>query len=406
MSRPDLRARVETARAAREQAGLLRRPRTCDVTADGRRVVDGRTLVDFCGNDYLGLANHPDLVAALTRAANADGVGTGAAHLVSGHRGEHAALEEELADWTGRQRAVLFSTGVMANLGTLQALLGAGTLPAQGRGDAVCVQDRLNHASLIDGAQLAGAELRRYPHGDAVAAARQLDARPDAPALLATDGVFSMDGDVAPLADLAITCRERDALFYVDDAHGMGVLGPEGAGSVAAAGLTAADVPVLMGTLGKALGTAGAFVAGDASLIEAIVQFARPYIYTTAMPAALAAATRASLRLVRTDIDGRRDRLAARIARFRAGAAQLGLPVMASATAIQPLLLGSADAAMAAARRLEAAGFLVVAIRPPTVPQGAARLRITLSAAHSEAQVDGLLEALATVSGPAGTAAV
>jgi len=406
VSRPDLRARVEIARAAREQAGLLRRPRTCDLATDGRRVVDGRTLVDFCGNDYLGLANHPDLVAALTRAANAGGVGTGAAHLVSGHRGEHAALEEELADWTGRQRAVLFSTGVMANLGTLQALLGAGTLPAQGRGDAVCVQDRLNHASLIDGAQLAGAELRRYPHGDAVAAARQLDARPDAPALLATDGVFSMDGDVAPLADLAITCRERDALFYVDDAHGMGVLGPEGAGSVAAAGLTAADVPVLMGTLGKALGTAGAFVAGDASLIEAIVQFARPYIYTTAMPAALAAATRASLRLVRTDFDGRRDRLAARIARFRAGAAQLGLPVMASATAIQPLLLGSADAAMAAARRLEAAGFLVVAIRPPTVPQGAARLRITLSAAHSEAQVDGLLEALATVSGPAGTAAV
>ena len=404
MSRPDLRARVEAARAQREREGLLRRSRTCDVTADGHRLVDGRRLVDFCGNDYLGLARHPDLVAALTRAAALEGVGTGAAHLVCGHRGEHAALEEELADWTGRQRAVLFSTGVMANLGALQGLLGAGSLP--GRGDALCVQDRLNHASLIDGAQLAGAELRRYPHGDAEAAARQLDARPDHPALLATDGVFSMDGDIAPLAALAALCRERHALFYVDDAHGLGVMGPEGAGSVAAAGLDAKQVPVLMGTLGKALGTAGAFVAGDASLIEAIVQFARPYIYTTAMPAALAAATRASLRLVRADKDGRREQLTAHIDRFRAGARQLGLAVMPSRTAIQPLLVGSAEAALGASRALEAAGFLVIAIRPPTVAQGAARLRITLSAAHSPAQIDALLDALSRLPGPAGTAAV
>jgi 8-amino-7-oxononanoate synthase len=395
---------VEAARAQREREGLLRRARTCEVSTDGGRVVDGRTLVDFCGNDYLGLARHPDLVAALTRAAAVEGVGTGAAHLVSGHRGEHAALEEELADWTGRQRAVLFSTGVMANLGALQALLGAGNLP--GRGDALCVQDRLNHASLIDGAQLAGAELRRYPHGDAEAAARQLDARPDHPALLATDGVFSMDGDVAPLAALATACSTHGALFYVDDAHGLGVMGREGSGSVAAAGLDARQVPVLMGTLGKALGTAGAFVAGDADLIEAIVQFARPYIYTTAMPAALAAATRASLRLVRTDPDGRRERLAANIERFRAGARQLGLAMMPSQTAIQPLLVGSAEAALVASRALEAAGFLVVAIRPPTVPQGAARLRITLSAAHSAQQIDALLDALARLPGRAGTADV
>jgi 8-amino-7-oxononanoate synthase len=395
---------VEAARAQREREGLLRRARTCEVSTDGGRVVDGRTLVDFCGNDYLGLARHPDLVAALTRAAAVEGVGTGAAHLVSGHRGEHAALEEELADWTGRQRAVLFSTGVMANLGALQALLGAGNLP--GRGDALCVQDRLNHASLIDGAQLAGAELRRYPHGDAEAAARQLDARPDHPALLATDGVFSMDGDVAPLAALATACSTHGALFYVDDAHGLGVMGREGSGSVAAAGLDARQVPVLMGTLGKALGTAGAFVAGDADLIEAIVQFARPYIYTTAMPAALAAATRASLRLVRTDPDGRRERLAANIERFRAGAGQLGLAMMPSQTAIQPLLVGSAEAALVASRALEAAGFLVVAIRPPTVPQGAGRLRITLSAAHSAHQIDALLDALARLPGRAGTADV
>jgi 8-amino-7-oxononanoate synthase len=395
---------VEAARAQREREGLLRRARTCEVSPDGGRVVDGRTLVDFCGNDYLGLARHPDLVAALTRAAAVEGVGTGAAHLVSGHRGEHAALEEELADWTGRQRAVLFSTGVMANLGALQALLGAGNLP--GRGDALCVQDRLNHASLIDGAQLAGAELRRYPHGDAEAAARQLDARPDHPALLATDGVFSMDGDIAPLAALATACSTHGALFYVDDAHGLGVMGREGSGSVAAAGLDARQVPVLMGTLGKALGTAGAFVAGDADLIEAIVQFARPYIYTTAMPAALAAATRASLRLVRTDPDGRRERLAANIERFRAGAGQLGLAMMPSQTAIQPLLVGSAEAALVASRSLEAAGFLVAAIRPPTVPQGAGRLRITLSAAHSAHQIDAVLDALARLPGRAGTADV
>jgi 8-amino-7-oxononanoate synthase len=215
-----------------------------------------------------------------------------------------------------------------------------------------------------------------------------------------------MDGDVAPLAALATLCRKRHALFYVDDAHGLGVLGPEGAGSVAAAGLDATQVPVLMGTFGKALGTAGAFVAGDAALIEAIVQFARPYIYTTAMPAALAAATRASLRLVRADTDGRREQLAAHIARFRAGAGQLGLPVMPSSTAIQPLLIGSPEGALSASRTLEAAGFLVVAIRPPTVPQGAARLRITLSAVHTADQIDALLEVLGRLPGPAGTAAV
>lgn len=395
MNRPDLRARVEAARAERDRAGLLRRTRTCDVLAGERRIVGGRVVADFCGNDYLGLARHRDLVSALTRTATAEGVGTGSAHLVSGHRSEHAALEEELAEWTGRERALLFSTGVMANLGALQALLGAGAMPVQGRTEALCVQDRLNHASLIDGAQLAGAELRRYPHADAAGAARQLDTRPGLPALVATDGVFSMDGDVAPLAALASVCHERGAMLYVDDAHGLGVLGPQGAGSVAAAGLGAADVPVLMGTLGKALGCAGAFVAGDASVIEAILQFARSYVYTTAMPAALAAATRAAVRLTRSDPEGRRERLMANIARFRAGAAQLGLPLMPSTTAIQPLTMGTAEAATAGAAALEAAGFLVVAIRPPTVPQGGARLRITLSAMHAPDRIDALLDALA-----------
>jgi 8-amino-7-oxononanoate synthase len=374
------------------------------VLPGGRRLVGKRILADFCGNDYLGLANHRELVAALTRAAAVEGVGTGAAHLVSGHRGEHAALEEELADWTGRERAVLFSTGVMANLGALQALLGAGAMP--GRSAALCVQDKLNHASLIDGAQLAGADLRRYPHADVESAARQLDGQPDAPALLATDGVFSMDGDIAPLPALAALCRDRGAMLYVDDAHGLGVLGPRGAGSLAAAGLGSADAPVLMGTLGKALGCAGAFVAGDADVMDAIVQFARPYIYTTAMPAALAAATRAALRLVRDDSEGRRERLAANIARFQAGAAQLGLPLMPSSTAIQPLVLGDAGTTLAGARMLERDGFLVVPIRPPTVPAGTGRLRITLSAAHTEARIDALLEALARLPLPARAVAV
>jgi 8-amino-7-oxononanoate synthase len=279
-------------------------------------------------------------------------------------------------------------------------------MPVQGRSASLCVQDRLNHASLIDGAQLAGAELRRYPHADPEAAARQLDARPDLPSMLATDGVFSMDGDVAPLSALATVCRQRNALLYVDDAHGLGVMGPQGAGSVAAAGLDARDVPVLMGTLGKALGCAGAFVAGDAATIEAIVQFARTYVYTTAMPAALAAATRTAVRLARNDPEGRRERLGTNIARFRAGAAQLGLALMPSMTAIQPLLIGSAEAAMAAAAALEAAGFLVVAIRPPTVPQGGARLRITLTAMHTPDRIDALLDALGRLPGAAESAAV
>lgn len=398
MTRPDLLARLDAARVEREQAGLLRRARVCDVLPDGRRQVGDRVLVDFCGNDYLGLAAHPDVVAALARAASAEGVGSGAAHLVSGHRGAHAALEDELADWTGRERALLFSTGVMANLGALQALLGAGASPS--RQKTLCVQDRLNHASLIDGALLAGAELRRYPHADVAGAARQLDARPDLPALVATDGVFSMDGDVAPLRDLAAVCRHRGATLYVDDAHGLGVRGPGGAGSVAAAGLGTRDVPILMGTLGKAVGCAGAFLAGDARWIEDIVQFARTHVYTTAMPAALAAATQVAVRLVRNDREGRRERLAANIARFRNGAAQLGLPLTTSATAIQPLAMGGPEAAMSAATALEAAGFLVVAIRPPTVPPHGSRLRVTLSAAHTAAQIDALLYALATLPRP------
>ena len=389
--RPDLLERLAVQTAKRASDHLSRRLRTID-RADGPwlDVGNGR-LLSFCSNDYLGLAQHPQLVAALTRAAREHGVGSTSAHLICGHRAEHAELEEALAVWTGRERALLFSTGYMANLGVLQALLA--------RGD-ICVQDKLNHACLLDGAKLSGAELKRYPHADVEAAARQLAASPGAAALLATDGVFSMDGDVAPLRELAALCAREHSTLMVDDAHGIGVLGTNGAGSPSAADLDQHDVPLLMATLGKALGCMGAFVAGPAALIDGLIQFARPYIYTTAMPPALAAAALEAVQLAQAEA-WRREKLFALIARFRRGATELGLPLAASGSAIQPLLLGSADAALAAAQALERHGLLVSAIRPPTVPPGQARLRITLSAAHEEAHVDRLLAALEALHLPA-----
>jgi 8-amino-7-oxononanoate synthase len=384
MPRPELLHRLAAETARRERAGLLRRLRVVEHGDGPWLETGGRRLLGFCSNDYLGLAQHPQVIAALKRAADDEGVGSTSAHLICGHRREHAMLEEALAEWTGRERALLFSTGYMANLGTLQALLQ--------RGDT-CVQDKLNHACLIDGAQLASAELKRYPHADVAGAARQLQSRPDSAALLATDGVFSMDGDVAPLRELAAVCTREGATLMVDDAHGLGVLGDDGAGSIRAAGLGQRDVPVLMATLGKALGCSGAFVAGSAALIDGLLQFARPYIYTTAMPPALAAAALAAVIAAREE-SWRREKLAALIARFRAGAAELGLALMPSPSAIQPLQLGDAQAALDTAQALEQRGFLVGAIRPPTVPKGQARLRITLSAAHEEADIDHLLQAL------------
>jgi len=382
--RPELLARLAQQQAERERAGLLRRLRAVEQAQGPRVRADGRELLAFCSNDYLGFAQHPDLIATLQRAAGDCGVGSTAAHLVVGHHREHAALEEALADWTGRERALLFSTGYAANLGALQALLGA---------DDLCVQDKLNHACLLDGARLAGCTLKRYPHADVAGAARQLATAPQAAALIASDGVFSMDGDLAPLAGLAALCAREGATLMIDDAHGLGVLGPQGAGSVTAAGLAQTDVPVLMATLGKALGCAGAFVAGPAALIDGLTQFARSYVYSTALPPALAAAARVAVALARRS-DDRREHLAALIARLRTGAAQLGLPLADSVTPIQPLLLGDSAVAMQAAAALEARGLLVTAIRPPTVPAGTARLRITLSAAHSAADVDRLLDAL------------
>jgi len=355
---------------------------------DGRYpeiVVDGQRLLAFCSNDYLGMADHPEVIAALQRGADRYGVGSGAAQLVTGHSIAHRALEEELADFTGRARALLFSTGYMANLGIVSALMG--------RADAL-FQDRLNHASLIDAARLSQTRLKRYPHGDVAALRRQLDAADRKRRLIASDGVFSMDGDLARLPQLAEAARSRRAWLMVDDAHGLGVLGAEGGGILSHYALSQDQVPILMGTFGKSLGTFGAFVAGSAELIETLIQQARSYIYTTAPPPALAEATRTSLRIVRRD-HWRRERLQDLIGRFRRGAEQLGLPLLASQTPIQPLVAGSAERALAWSSALRRRGLLVTAMRPPTVPQGSARLRLTLSAAHTDEHLERLLDGLA-----------
>ena len=376
------RARVRV--AERDAAGLRRVVREVE-HADGVHLrIDGRDLISFASNDYLGLAQHPEVVRAMQQAANRWGVGSTAAHLLGGHRGPHAQLERQVAAWLGYESALLFSTGYLANLGVIAGLME--------RGD-VCVQDKLNHACLIDGAKLAGCELRRYPHNDVDAAARQLDADDDAPKLLATDGVFSMDGDLAPLPELAALARERDTLLLVDDAHGFGVLGPDGQGSPEHLGLGARDVPLRMVTLGKAVGCGGALVLGSQALIDALVQFARPFVYTTAMPPAVAAAASTAIAIIRREPE-RRAHLQALIARFRAGAMQLGYTLMDSVTPIQPVWIGDTDAAVALSSALTQRGCYVPAIRQPTVPAGSARLRVTLSAAHTAAQVDELLQTL------------
>lgn len=366
---------------------LIRRRSAIDGFVEpGNRLVttvDGRTLVDFSSNDYLGLAHHPAVAAAMSECASRSGAGSGASHLVTGHGMEHERLEEELAAFTGRERALLFSTGYMANVGTVTALAD--------RGEAVLL-DRLSHASIIDGALLSGARFKRYAHADADAAERMLSAEEGV--LIATDGVFSMDGDVAPLARLAKAARAHDAWFVVDDAHGIGVLGKNGRGSTEA--LSAEDVPVLVGTLGKAFGSFGAFVAGSHDLIEYLIQKARSYIYTTALPQPVAAATRKALEIAQRE-PWRRERVLALTARFRKGARAAHLRLLDSSTPIQPVLLGSADAALRTQAELLEAGFRVVAIRAPTVPKGSERLRVTLSAAHTEEQVDALVDALARV---------
>lgn len=366
---------------------LYRRRRVVESPPGRQADVNGRRLLNFCSNDYLGLAADPRVATAFKAGVDRWGAGAGASHLVSGHTAAHEALEEALADFTGRPRSLLFGSGYAANLGAINALVGPG--------DHV-FEDRLNHASLLDGGWLSRAHFTWFGHADPT----DLEARLTESAgsqrrkLIVSDGTFSMDGDLCPLPDLVAAARRHDAWLLVDDAHGCGVHGPGGSGVVDPARYGVGDVPVLVGTLGKAFGTAGAFVAGSEALVETLIQRARNYIYTTALPSAVAVATLESLRIARVE-EWRRDRLRELVARFRAGAAQLGLRLLPSATPIQPVIVGESGAALALSAALEERGMLVPAIRPPTVPAGTARLRVTFSAAHELADVDRLLEALA-----------
>ena len=364
-------------------AGRFRTRRTI-TSAQGALIrSEGRTFINFSGNDYLGLANDGRLVRALQAGAAAYGVGSGASQLICGRSRAHEQLEGALAQQLGRSRAVLFSSGYLANLAVVTSFAA--------RREDVVVMDRDNHASLIDGALLARAGLRRYRHLD-VAELESLCG--NGRALVATDGVFSMDGSIAPLPEIAAICARRGALLAVDDAHGFGVLGKHGGGTLEHYSLDQAQVPVLVGTFGKACGVSGAFAAGPDDVIETLIQTGRSYIYTTAMPPALAAAVNESLAIIRREA-WRREKLRALVARFIRGARELGLPLIPSETHIQGLLAGSGEAALGTSERLRERGFWVNAIRPPTVAKNTERLRITLSAGHSEEQVDRLLDALA-----------
>ncbi|MFB3088276.1 MAG: 8-amino-7-oxononanoate synthase [Acidiferrobacterales bacterium] len=377
-----------TARLATRRARGLYRERLVLASAQGVHIrVGDETLLSFCSNDYLGLANDPRVVAAFCAGAERYGAGAGASHLISGHTIAHQALEEELADFVGSPRALLFSTGYMANLGVVTALSDR---------HSIVFEDKLNHASLIDAARLTQAKVKRYPHADMERLTTML-ADSAVPGVIASDAVFSMDGDLAPLQRLLPLARAHKAWLLVDDAHGIGVLGPGGRGSLAHLDIATQAPVILMGTLGKAFGVFGAFVAGDEPLIETLIQHARTYIYTTALPPAVAEAARASLQIVRSE-EWRRERLQSLVDRFVEQATQMGLSLTGARTPIQPVILGSPEAAVAASRTLRAQGILVPAIRPPTVAPGTSRLRITFSAAHEPAHVDRLLQALAQLS--------
>jgi 8-amino-7-oxononanoate synthase len=344
--------------------------------------IDGKSVVNFSSNDYLGLANHPAVIESFKKAADEYGVGTGSAHLICGHTAIHHTLEQELAAFTGRDKALIFSTGYMANIGVISALLK--------RGDHV-FEDRLNHASLLDGGLLSAATFKRYFHNDLENLKLKIKPTQNR-SLIVSDGVFSMDGDLALLSALSEVAKDNNAWLMVDDAHGMGVLGETGAGIVEHYGLSQNDVPVLMGTFGKSFGTFGAFVAGSDVLIENLIQKARSYVFTTALPTAIAEATRTSLKIIIAE-NWRRDKLAKLREHFAKGAKQIGLQIMPSASAIQPILMRNSQSTMQVSKDLLDKGFLVSAIRPPTVPKGEARLRITFSANHNEQQIDQLLDA-------------
>ena len=372
----------------RSKAGLIRKHQILESAQGVDIQVDGKSFLGFCSNDYLGLANHPEVAETAIKSIESYGFGSGASHLVIGHHLEHELLEQELAEFTGRDRAMVFSSGYMANMALVSSLVNKSDL---------VLQDKLNHASLLDGGLLSGARFQRFLHNDMNSLEGYLskfsqDSKVNK-TLIATDGVFSMDGDVAHLDKMASIARRYDALLMVDDAHGLGVIGEGGRGTIASKGLSQEDVPVLMGTFGKAFGTSGAFISGSEQLIAYLAQLARPYIYTTAMPPSTAAATRKSLELIKS-ADSCRQHLQSLISYFREKTNALGYVLMPSKTPIQPLVIGSSFTTMALAGFLKEQGILVGAIRPPTVPENTARLRITLSATHSIAHIDRLIDAL------------
>ena len=366
---------------------MYRRRRTLQGAQGREVVVDGRRLVNFCSNDYLGLAADPRIAEAFKAGVERWGVGAGASHLVCGHSAAHEALEVALAEFTGRPRALLYSSGYGANVGVINALLSVGDF---------VFEDRLNHASLLDGGWISRAAFAWFDHLDSAHLEREMAAVAGLGGrrLIVSDGTFSMDGDACPLDEIVAVAARHGAWVMIDDAHGIGVHGSNGVGLVDPVRYGTGEVPVLVGTLGKAFGTAGAFVAGDEDLIETLVQRSRNYIYTTAMPPALAAATLAGLEIVRGE-QWRREHLASLVQRFRANAATLGLRLLPSSSPIQPLVVGAAERALSISRRLEESGFFIAAIRPPTVPTGTSRLRITLTASHRPEDVDRLFEAIA-----------
>ena len=370
--------------AALESAGLTRRRRTLEAPCGPLAVVDGREFVSFCSNDYLGLANAPALVEAAIAGARQWGVGSGASHLVSGHLAPHEQLEQELAAFVGTERALFLSTGYMANLAIVPALVG--------RDDAVFA-DKLNHASLIDAVQLSRAHSVRYPHVDLAALETRLAASTAKRKLILTDAVFSMDGDLAPLPELLALAERFDAWLVVDDAHGFGVLGPQGRGACAHFALPASPRLIYMGTLGKAAGASGAFIAGSATVIEWLLQRARTYIFSTGSSPIIACALRASLTQI-AEGDARRAHLAVLTTQLRQGLAATRWKLLPSPTAIQPIVVGDNHAVVALAEALYARGLWVPGIRPPTVPQGSARLRVSLSAAHTADHVARLVDAM------------
>lgn len=344
-------------------------------------IINGQKVLSFCSNDYLGLADHPKVVKRFTMAAEESGVGSGASHLITGHHDSHAALEEELAEFLGCEKVLLFSTGYMANLGVVSALANR---------NSTIFADKLNHASLNDAAILSRAKLCRYTHRETDQLEKNISSDKNNDKFILTDGVFSMDGTVAPVSELQSLSKKYHARLIIDDAHGIGVLGNQGKGC--SENLLSND-DILIGTLGKAFGTFGAFVAANKETIEWIIQKANSYIYTTALPPAIAEATRASLDLIKQEA-WRREHLQELINYFQDQCKQASIDVSTSNTPIQPIILGSSETALAVSTKLLAAGILVPAIRPPTVPNNTARLRITFSAAHKKTHLDRLIEVI------------